>query len=197
MARRPSQASNFTGLGALFIRNRGGQVIGTLNIDNETNGQISAAAFIANRALENVTSLNILIIDDPTQYANVDNSNESQLDSSIIVVGTDGNPSGMSISLYFRGWNQSRSGSNGNYVCSFYNANTSKWDRSGCTTPMRNTAFDRFECSCNHLSIFALLWTPVSSTFCKNSTYSLAPNGTCVLKVDAQVRCAISFSAFV
>ena len=188
MAQRPSQFSNSTGLGALFIRNKGGQVINTLSTDNETNGQISAAAFTAKESVENMTSLNILIIDDPTQYVHVEDSSGSQLDSSVIIVGTNGISSRMNLSLYFRSWNRTAAVTDGNYACSFYNTSTHRWDTSGCTVPIEQTQLNRYECSCNHLSTFALVRLPRSSTFCNNCTHFLAPNKTCLSRNETQVR---------
>ena len=180
--------------GVQFLRGSGGHVIRTANNDDAMNTQISAAALIATESLNNVTSLNMLIIDDPTQFTNINNSRLGRLDSSIIVVGTNGNPSSMKIMLYFRAWNTSRTKINGNYTCSFYNMSTSNWDESGCSTPIKNTILDRYECSCSHLSVFALLWTPSPPDFCKNVSHSIYTNGSCLTKAEIQVRPVIAVS---
>jgi hypothetical protein len=46
------------------------------------------------------------------------------------------------------------------YFCSLYDTKNSKWNESGCTAPHYNKQYDRYECTCNHLTKFALLWLP-------------------------------------
>ena len=66
----------------------------------------------------------------------------------------------MNISLYFRVLDEYKPSVSATYLCSFYDTNTLKWNESGCTIPKYNQPFDRYECSCNHLSTFALVWSP-------------------------------------
>lgn len=187
MVQTPDRVNNFTGLGATFVRGSGGQVVYTLDKDNETNAGISAAAFIAKESFVNVTSVNIVIIDDPTQFTTVDDSSGSILDSSVIVVGTNGNPAKMNLTLYFRSWNGLATTNGGDYRCSFYNASRRTWDTSGCTIPFENRADNRYECSCDHLSAFALVWLPRSPGFCKNTTHSISLNDSCLPNAVNQV----------
>ena len=77
----------------------------------------------------------------------------------------------MNISLYFQVLNEYKPNVNATYLCSFYDTNNSKWNESGCTIPQYNQQFDRYECSCNHLTSFALIWLPQSSSI--NSTRTL------------------------
>ncbi|CAF4835498.1 unnamed protein product, partial [Rotaria sp. Silwood2] len=48
---------------------------------------------------------------------------------------------------------------NANYFCSFYDATKLTWNEFGCTKPRYNLEFDRYECSCNHTTTFALIWS--------------------------------------
>jgi hypothetical protein len=67
----------------------------------------------------------------------------------------------MNISLYFQVLNEfNPNRSDVDYYCSFYDTNRSQWNESGCTNPVYNTQYDRYECSCNHLTSFALIWLP-------------------------------------
>ena len=52
--------------------------------------------------------------------------------------------------------------------------------------PLFNALLNRYECSCNHLSTFALVWSP-NTMFCNDDIEVLWTNGTCISKADAQV----------
>ncbi|CAF5162892.1 unnamed protein product [Rotaria sp. Silwood1] len=89
----------------------------------------------------------------------------------------------MNISLYFQVLNEYTPTFTPQYLCTYYNINASKWNESGCTAPQYNNQFNRYECSCNHLSTFALVWSPYFVP-CNNATQVQLTNGTCVLKSD-------------
>jgi hypothetical protein len=163
MVQPPNPNKNTSILGASFVRNEGGRVVDTSNEDNVINSPLSTAAVMRKEDLIGVTSLNILIIDDPTAYKNIDNSSNKTLASSVIVVAAKENESlstEIGILLYFQVLNDSESKPGDDYYCLFYDTNHAKWNDSGCTKPMYNTQFDRYECSCNHLTSFALLFLP-------------------------------------
>jgi hypothetical protein len=155
-----------TVLGASFTRGIGGKVIDDRNSDSITQSrQLSAAAIISNESLVDVESLNMLIINNPSAYTNIDNSTNKTLVSSIIIANVQRNnqSSGrMNISLFFQNLLKPELDVNENYVCSFYDTRTSTWNDSGCIKPRYNAAFNRYECSCNHLTSFALIWLPQS-----------------------------------
>ena len=183
--------------GAAFTRGSGGLLIDSKNKDAVLRSRLSAAAIVSEHSLVGTSSLSIIIIDQPTAYERLDNSTLKNLASCVIIASVKVNGSTsrpINISLYFSLLDEYKPHVAAYYSCSFYDVRAMRWSESGCTRPIENRALSRYECSCNHLSIFALLWTPVSSTFCKNSTHSLAPNGTCVLKGDSGVRSAICFS---
>jgi hypothetical protein len=87
----------------------------------------------------------------------------------------------MTIQLYFQVLNPSQPTGNQIYMCAFYDTNSLQWNSSGCGTPSFNSIFNRYECSCNHLTSFALIWLPQSSII----------NGSVVL--DAQDKASIAF----
>jgi hypothetical protein len=131
----------------------------------------------------------MLIIDKPTTYENIDTSSNEILASSVIVVSVQRNSSSsssMNISLYFQVLPDYRPSVDAIYSCSFYDLNRSRWNQSGCTTPLFNAPLNRYECSCNHLSTFALVWSP-NITPCNAATELSLSNGTCVSKANAQV----------
>ena len=166
MVQQPMRDNNVTLLGASFTRGVGGNMVDTSNKENITKSVLSAAAIINKETLSNVTSLNILIIDRATNYENVDNSTNKTLTSSVIVVNVQRNAAvfnSTTIRLYFNPSPEYKRNGSGNYLCSFYDNDNSQWNESGCTAPQYNSDFDRYECSCNHLTSFALIWLPESS----------------------------------
>ncbi|CAF2190600.1 unnamed protein product, partial [Rotaria magnacalcarata] len=104
-AKQPDQGNNVMILGASFTTGVGGQVIDSSNIDSVNTPSITTAAIVSNQSLSNVVSLNMLIIDKPTTYTNVDHKTNRTLASSIIIVTlrrNDTKPASMDISLYFK-----------------------------------------------------------------------------------------------
>jgi len=189
MVQQPYQLANVTTLGAFYTQNVGGAVIDSSNENTILNTYLTAAAIIHNESLVDVTFINMFIIDQPTTYENIDNSSNETLASSVIVVVVQRNSSmfiPMNISLYFQVLNEYRPTVDAIYSCSYYDTNNSRWNSSGCTQPQLNVQFNRYECSCNHLSTFALVWSP-NITSCDTATQVKWLNGTCISKADAQV----------
>ncbi len=188
LAKPPNEDVNNTVLGASFTSSIGGEVVDSSNIDKVTNSTLSVAAIVSNPSLTDVTSLHMLIINKPSSFINVDNSTNKKLASPIIIatVRRNNSLSPVNISLYFRIIPAYRPNVPATYLCSFYDANTLKWNESGCTVPQYNQQFDRYECSCNHLSTFALVWLPYTIS-CNTSPHVQLPDGTCVSKSDGQV----------
>ena len=159
-----NQNSSVIVLGASFIRGTGGKIINSNNKDNITSLNVSAAAIIGNESLAGVTSLSMLIIGRPSAFLNIDNSTNKKLASSIIIASVKRQSSTtpfMNITLYFRVLSEWQPNiSDVTYYCSFYDTNRSQWNESGCTRPIFNASLNRYECSCNHLTSFALLWLP-------------------------------------
>ncbi|CAF4087729.1 unnamed protein product [Rotaria sp. Silwood2] len=157
------QEGNVIVLGASFTHGFGGQLVNTSNVNDVTKSNFSAAAIINNPVLSGITALSMLIIDKPTAYEDLDKSKNKSLASSVIIVAVqrDGSPSvPMNISLYFQVLSDYKPNISVNYFCSFYDATNRTWNESGCTKPRYNLAFDRYECSCNHTTTFALVWLP-------------------------------------
>ncbi|CAF2752444.1 unnamed protein product [Rotaria sp. Silwood2] len=180
--------SNVSTVGGVFRRGTGGQVVNTTDARDVTNSSFSAAAFISNEALLGVTSFNMLIIDKPTTYENIDNSTNKTLASSVIVATVQRSGSRnvpMNISLYFQVLNEYQPNRSADYFCSFYDTTNLKWNESGCRRPRYNSTFDRYECICHHLSTFGLVWLP--NIICNTSTHVEFPDHGCVSKPEAQV----------
>ena len=175
--------------GAYYIHNVGGGIVNSIKENNVMNPSVTAAAILSSESLMNATFVRIFIIDEPTTYKNIDVSNNKMLASSVIVVSVERNSfasTPMNISLYFRVSDGYRPVIDGIYSCAFYHLNSAQWNESGCTKPVYNILLDRYECSCNHLSTFALVWSP-NRTSCNAFAQLSLPNGTCMSKTDAQV----------
>jgi hypothetical protein len=170
MAASPNQNNDIV-IGVSFQSNFGGQLIRNSNQHHIINSKISAAAIISPDSLIGVTHLSILVVDKPTYYHRFTGPMSKKLVSPIIVAKVQRNksfPNRMNISLYFTKQSEYISNNTfaGNFTCSYYNTSTLSWDESGCTLPVYNVVFDRYECNCNHLTTFALLYKidPSSST---------------------------------
>jgi hypothetical protein len=188
MAQQPNQRINLTTLGASFVCGLGGAVVNGSNSNDISNSTSTAAAIFNNQPLTGITSVNMFIIDKPITYANIDNSSNTKLVSSVIIVGVQPDNytlNSINISLYFQVLSEYTPTGNGSYLCSYYDTNYLRWDNSACTTPQYNQQFNRYNCSCNHLSTFALVWSPYIP--CNTSTQVQLPDGTCVSKSDGQV----------
>jgi hypothetical protein len=150
---------------------------------------ILIGATVRDRSLVGVKSLNILIIDKPIAYEQLGDWDRTKLASSVIVVTVERNPSlsnSPNVSLYFQVLDEYKPKSNPNYSCSYYDTGRSEWNDALCTIPSYNSNSERYACSCNHLSTFALVWSP-NITSCNAATQLLASNGTCVSIAVAQV----------
>ncbi|CAF3538188.1 unnamed protein product [Rotaria socialis] len=154
-------------LGASFSDGIGGQIVDISNKENLTHSNISAAAIINKQSLNNAVSLNMLIVYKPTGYEMItDMSTNKTIASCVIIANLQKKNNSISvptvISLYFKPLDRYKKNGTGTYLCSFYDEINSKWNESGCTVPLHNTKYDRYECSCNHLTSFALIWLPES-----------------------------------
>jgi len=188
IAQQLNPSENITDFGASFKRGVGGNIIKNTKVEID-DPSISIGALISNSSLVGVTSFNMLIIDEPISYKNLNDSNQTMLASSVIVVTVQGNSSlsnSMHISLYFQVLNEYIPNFNPNYSCSYYDKDTLKWSDSKCTIPTYNRNFRRYECSCNHLSTFALVWSR-NITYCDTLTRVSYSNGSCIPKDVVQV----------
>lgn len=149
-------------IGALFNNRRGGDIVN--DPVNITNRNVSVAALIRNSLANGIKYVNMLIIDEPIIYRSADNStNNKSVASSIVVASTvpdTNDANNMNISLFFQVLPGYEPSVEPIYYCSFFDTVKSGWNESGCTAPIYNNAFQRYECSCNHLTSFALVWSP-------------------------------------
>ncbi|CAF3067205.1 unnamed protein product, partial [Rotaria sp. Silwood2] len=173
IAQELSESADDIVLGAKFQRNLGGQFVRNSTEESTLNSTFSVAATIAKESILNVTSLKMFIIDKPTLYKTIGNTTNKLLASSVIVtsvrrIGSAYNP--INISLYFKVLPEYQPNVSATYLCSFYDINSSSWDESGCTVPLQNIQFGRYECSCNHLTTFALTWSANSPSSSSSAT---------------------------
>ena len=173
VAQQPDQGNGIIVLGASFTRGIGGQVVNSNNADQTLSANLSVAAVLSNSSLVGVKSLNMLIINKPSAFEKVDNVTNKTLASSIVVaslVTTDSTPRRLNISLFFQVLAEYRPNVSAQFFCSFFDNQGLQWNESGCTAPQYNAALMRYECTCDHLTSFALIWLPQSAT--TNSTSS-------------------------
>ena len=164
MALAPRLNNNSIVLGASHTRGSGGQIIQNTNEHSIINSPISTAAIVPAMHLTQIASLNMFIIGVPTAYRSIDNVTNKTLASSIVVASALRHTSAstpIKIYLYFQIIEQWIPNiTDVRYLCSYYDTNTFQWSESGCTEPIFNLRLNRYECNCNHLTSFALLWLP-------------------------------------
>jgi hypothetical protein len=105
MVQPVNQSGNIIVLGAAFERGSGGNVVTSVNTNTVINSSVSVAAVLTNQSLTGVTYLNMLIVDEPTMYEDIDNSTDNKsLASSVIVAAVQRSgavSAPINISLYF------------------------------------------------------------------------------------------------
>jgi hypothetical protein len=187
--------NNITGdtvIGASFKQTVGGTVVDTANKNNVTNSNLTAAGIVTLTSLQEVSSFNILIINNPTTYQNIDNTSNKTLVSSIVIATINryntNNSMTTIIQLFFQVIQTLPTQTTiDEYSCVFYDSTISQWNDDGCSKPTYNPTFDRYECSCSHLTSFALIWLPQTSSSQQGN------NTSTVVKLDAQDIASITF----
>ena len=164
---KSSSDDNSTVLGGSYQQNIGGQIVDTENEMSVISTNISVAGVFTPSSVLPATSIRVVIISDSSAYANIDNFTNRTLASSILSAKLQRNNVSISgpleIKLYFQVLAKANATPNADFLCVFYDDNTTRWSDSGCTVPTYNRVFARYECKCNHLSSFALVWLPKSS----------------------------------
>ena len=184
MAEQPKQ-QNLTALGVSFIPGVDGQVVRRTGNTSPNTFSITLGAVVTDSSLPNITSLNMLVIENPLEYQRIDDTTTT-LASPVIVVTAQKSlmsPS-INVSLYLQLRSNSKPSYEANLTCSYYDTSTRRWNSTQCTVPRNNS--NRFECSCNHLSTFALVWSRFTPS-CNSQTEVTLENGTCSLKENVQV----------
>ncbi|CAF2100996.1 unnamed protein product, partial [Rotaria magnacalcarata] len=151
--------------GARFQRGLNGSAVMISTENSSLNSNATAAAVISEQSLVNIKSLQMFIIDKPTMYENADNKTNKSLASSVVIGSVQLLTSAsvpLNISLYFKISPEYQPNVSATYLCSFYDISNSCWNETGCTDALFNRALSRYECSCNHLTSFALIWLPQS-----------------------------------
>ena len=189
MSQKPNQNNSVTVIGGSFASNTGfgGQIVNNKNKGDILKNNLSTSAIISEESLGVVTFLNMFIIPRSTSLKILNNVSNETLASSIVQVAVLRNGSTvtpMNITFFYPVPTNFNSTSEEDYLCSFYDNRINGWNQSGCTKPIKNTQFNRFECSCDHLTSFALIFLPKS----------LATNGTSD-KLDAQDIASLVFQS--
>lgn len=158
----PQCNSTTTVIGASAGGINNSTVIDTVNYNRTINSQLLAAGVVNFTGNCNVSRFNILIINNPTLYRTSNSTNTTVVSSIIIAtIGTSAATNvDVTINLYFENSTRIESNDTGEYVCAFYDTKSSQWNQSGCFLDGYNVALRRYECRCNHLTSFALIWLP-------------------------------------
>ena len=165
MSRALNSNSSISILGAFRNSTVFGDFVNTINRDDVIRSDILAAGIIDKKSLTDVARINMFIIEKPYDYVKADNRTNKTLASSVVVVGIQENSAQRDITLYFKILPEYKPNVIPTYKCSFFNTTSSEWDESGCDEPVYNEVHDRYECSCHHLTSFALIWLPKSPDY--------------------------------
>ena len=162
-----SQATNRNSsnpvIGATLSDSNGSIVVNTTR-DRELAKTIKAG-IIFNISSENISNVRAIIIEPGREYQNISHPGNGTVGSLVVVAYATDRLSqsvrNINIALYFRVNRSSlpqNTTENLAFVCSFYDNTMTSWNDSGCSSPRYNETFDRYECTCSHLTSFALLW---------------------------------------
>ena len=158
-------------LGSSLKREVHSEIIKNSTKRNVINATVTAAALISDQSVDNINVLRMFILGDPTAYKTLDRSNRQTVVSSVIVISAQGKEKQLiiNVTLYLKNLTNDNPHTDGQYSCAFFDTMTSRWNTSGCTVPQYNDVHSRFECTCNHLTSFALIWSPRSVSGYLNS----------------------------
>lgn len=126
---------------------------------------VIAAAIFSDQSIKGIDFYTVFILKNSSAYQNLDESSrEHAVVSAIITASARQYDSrhDVLIDLYFRVLQPTSEQRNGEYVCSFFNTSTSTWSESGCSKARYNDKHQLYKCTCDHQSIFALLWLSTS-----------------------------------
>ncbi|CAF1557113.1 unnamed protein product, partial [Rotaria magnacalcarata] len=150
-------------IGVSYQENKGGTIVNIQNRNNVTSSNVSTAGIVTLSSLFEATSFNMFIINDPTPFENADNTSNRTISSSIVMstIGRmNDNRTVIDVALYFQVVKPPTTNEDVTYSCAFYDTNTWQWSEFGCSPAIYNNRLDRYECSCDHLTSFALVWLP-------------------------------------
>ncbi|CAF1580610.1 unnamed protein product, partial [Didymodactylos carnosus] len=154
--------STLIGFGASFtydsMSNENGHLLSSIDLDKN----VTAAVFIHSTDNDAVDLLTIMIVYRPLNYLNYTNNN--LLASSIIVIVTQPTTVHINLTLYFTVLFHYPFNGNYTYTCVYWN--NSKWNdnRNICIYKGFNSILNIHECSCNHMTTFAMLFLPLTVT---------------------------------
>jgi hypothetical protein len=161
-----SNLSSDVTVGAYFISGSGGAPISQADQSDNLSKSFSAAAVFDNASLDNISNLNLFLLDRPNDTRLFNDSKNRIVVSSVIIASPQTiNNVSVNITLYFE--NQAKDltdAPSDEFVCVYFDTNTSLWNDSGCTKPIYNDTHKRYECNCSHLTSFGLLWLPPGSS---------------------------------
>ena len=179
MALEPSIDNTSTVVGAVFLTQSNGTIVLTTDRTKAINSNISVGGIYNYVSDESIEFVQMVLIDSPSTYRNVTDARNRRLASSVVVANLVTNtmqpPLGTTISLYFRIKADfvTFPVENVDFYCAFYDNITKNWNTAGCANPVYNALWDRHECSCDHLTSFAMIWLPKTSTLSVQDIISL------------------------
>jgi hypothetical protein len=163
----PKKYKNDIIVGGLMNFESHSQVISNTTRQELINSNVSAAIIFSDDSLNNINAINVFILGNSTAYKNLYSSKNQFIVSSVITASVKKeNESLINITLFFQVLYRDQSHNNDvneNYLCSYLDTNTSQWKQSGCYDTQYNELYDRYECTCDHLTSFALIWLPKTS----------------------------------
>ncbi len=167
-----SQSTSNGVIGFASNKNLSNEIVQNTTKMKVTDSTISAAILVNDQSINNVSNVKAFILGEPIAYRTIDPSNKQDLVSSVIIgsVNRKYKESIIDVTLYFQVLYKDQSHDDGRYLCVFLDTNTSSWNETGCSKPVYNETFDRYECTCNHLTTFALIWLPSDILQSRNFT---------------------------
>lgn len=169
MSQNPSTRNRSVIIGAVFLSLNNGIIVLNTTRANDTNRNISIGGVLDIESSSNVAFIRFLMIDRAVEYENVSDNRNGRLASSVLISSLQENGGqsrrNVNISLYFRVRRDVFADSllTSNFYCGFYDVISRSWNDSGCSRPIYNSVWDRYECFCDHLTSFALIWLPGTS----------------------------------
>lgn len=157
-----SPDENDSVVGAKFTSNSSGENILRSNSAVSLNGSFSIATVVDKETLDSIERLNLFLINRPKDYRFVNDLKNQALVSSIIIAHPRlKNSSRIKLNLYFTNEDTTLAGASPNeFRCAYFDNKTSSWNTNRCQKPVYNDTWKRYECTCDHLSSFGLIWLP-------------------------------------
>ena len=158
-------------VGATFLTGKQGTIVTNASLPIDLDKNITAGiVFRLQPFVRNISFVRALVIDQPDDYRNINDTGNGKLASSVIIAQLEDQErtliTRVNISLYLRPIQRylgETPAKDAQFYCAFYDRNSNSWNGSGCSKPIYNATYDRYECDCDHLTSFALIFLPRGS----------------------------------